>query len=811
MTPQLSPLAAITAAVAAGLLSWRGRLRFALLALLLMLGSGSVWQEHRSLERAEAGATRVTVELLTAPQFSRGGNSVLAPQQRVEARVLEPVELRGLAVRLIGDLGAADWGSQLDVSGDLVETVALEARRWLLFARESNIVAAPAALWQSAAKLRVGLREEAQSLPGPGAELIPGLAIGDTSRVSIVLDRAMRQSGLSHLTAVSGANCAVVVGLVFLLARRLGAPRLLRVGLAIAALGLFVLMVTPQPSVIRAATMASIALLFQLRGQTRTGVAILGLAVCGLLLWQPWLSHDIGFALSVLATAAILLLAPPLARRFAPWLGSWALLLAVPLAAQLACLPIVLSLTPVLNLGSVLANLLAAWLAPAATVIGLAACLALPLLPWLGGALLWLANFPATLIAQLAIVLSEADWLNVSWWPGVAGVLSALLLSIMICLAAVAGRRVRRAATAIAAVVLTVTVGSNAVAPAIVAWARPQNWAIAQCDVGQGDALVLRAAEHFAVIDTGPSPVAFSECLAALGIERIDLLVLSHFDADHVGGSSAVFGRVAEVLVGPSAEPNDDRLRRQFEAGGALVRQVARGVDGTLGDTPWRVLWPLSQNRFEPGNPSSLTMQFSLPFGEAVFLGDLGEESQRALLRAGVPQDISVVKVAHHGSADQYDELYRTLSAEVALIGVGSDNNYGHPTEHALAMQQSAGSFVVRSDQQGLSLLALAGATGSTGDPSLQIWSSERAETSAQSPAVPRAEAAPPLARLAGGTERYGRQKCGSKTRCPRLEPNPSGGRDFGQWPQRLPRQSRLQATARLFARRRPCPRGHRP
>jgi len=213
--------------------------------------------------------------------------------------------------------------------------------------------------------------------------------------------------------------------------------------------------------------------------------------------------------------------------------------------------------------------------------------------------------------------------------------------------------------------------------------------------------------------------------MTELGIGRVDLLVLTHYDLDHVGGAGALVGKVDRVFVGPSSDPQDDRLRADLVAGGAHVEQVSRGPTGLLGDLRWEVLWPPSRlGSIEPGNPASVTLEFQ-PVGEcasgclsSIFLGDLGEDAQNRLLAAGPVGTVDVVKVAHHGSRDQSERLYERLHATVGVIGVGADNGYGHPTDDLLQILARAGTIPERTDLSGLILLAPGAEPGT-----VRVWS----------------------------------------------------------------------------------------
>jgi len=240
--------------------------------------------------------------------------------------------------------------------------------------------------------------------------------------------------------------------------------------------------------------------------------------------------------------------------------------------------------------------------------------------------------------------------------------------------------------------------------------------------VGQGDAILVRSAGRVALIDTGPLPEPLDDCLSDLGIGRLDLLVLTHFDLDHVGGVDAVLGRADRVLAGPSGSADDDALLATLASRGAVVERVARGLTGILGDHRFTVLWPAQRLTTEPGNDSSIAMVFE-PVGQcaegclsSLFLGDLGEHSQALMLAAGPVPAVDVVKVAHHGSADQSARVYESAGATVGVIGVG-ENDYGHPNPRLLELLASVSTSVARTDTDGLVLVSSGEAPGS-----VRVW-----------------------------------------------------------------------------------------
>lgn len=670
---------------------------------------GAVLELEQTVTPREGGAWGSSADALVVAVETESGELVA---MRVPVRVLgvSASERLPLGTRLAGLVRLVP----LDPGDDRVALVRV------LMPLEPT--ARPAPLLAAADDLRAGFLRLMQPFAGDGADLLPGLAIGDTTAVSDDLDEAMKRSALSHLTAVSGANCAIVVGLVLGMGTLARWRRPARVGVALAALAGFVVLVTPEPSVVRAAVMASVVLLALSSGRPARGLPVLGLAVLGIVVLDPWIARDYGFSLSVLATAALLVLAGPIAERLGRVLPApIALWIAVPLAAQLACQPVLILLAPEVPLSGVVANILAAPAAPVATIVGMIACVLAPVIPPVATLVAAIAWVPSAWIAGVARVSSGLPGALLPWpeGPGGALLLGALTLAALLALgvpAALGTPRHRRRLGITVAATLVVVMGATAGVAALRTLGRPADWVIAQCDIGQGDAVLMRSGAEVALIDTGAEPELLQTCLSTLGIDRIDLLVLTHFDHDHVGAVGVVVGRVDRAIVGPTGRDADDAVVARLLAGGARVDTVSEGERGRLGDCDWAVLWPPAHRGVEPGNDASLVLAVD---GTAcvslVALGDLGEQSQRMLMGAYDLGRVDVVKVAHHGSPDQYLKLYGRLDAAVALIGVGAENGYGHPAAGLVDELESLGSVVARSDAHGLVLI-------STGAEGLRLW-----------------------------------------------------------------------------------------
>ncbi|NEN06501.1 MBL fold metallo-hydrolase [Diaminobutyricibacter tongyongensis] len=676
-----------------------------------------------SLEAAAKGGrqTVLDVRLDAAPRPVTGGEGALARWRFVgtAVRAVEGYDAVTMSVPVVvfatcdgASLSRVGFGDTVSVRGRVRSTEAGDRAAYLVSSTEAPTLRAGAPFWLSWTDgLRSSFSAAAAQLPGEGGGLLPGLSIGDVSAVGAELDAAMKTSALSHVTAVSGSNCALVTALAFAGAASAGVGRRRRAAIAVVALAAFVVLVTPDSSVVRAAIMSTIVLCSLAGGRPSRGLPALGLAVLVLLLLDPWKAVDFGFALSVLATGGLLLLAGPLTAALSRWMpAKLAMIIAIPLAAQLACQPVLILLDATLPLYGVAANVLIEPAVPVATILGLASCLLLPVVPVVGQALSWLAWLPSEWIARVALTVDQLPASRLPWVGGGVGLVLAAVVLVLVCIrvASPAGRR-SAWLSVVATIGLIGGVGVYAGSLAGVGLgdrqALPADWQIAACDVGQGDAVLVRDGDRHALVDVGRHPEPIGACLDRFGIDTLDLLVLTHFDIDHAGGLAAVVGRVDRAIVGRAVKPGDEAALDSLRRGGAVVEQGTTDLSGRLGGLAWSILWPTGGGAVDDlpsGNEGSVTVEFEGRGIRSIFLGDLGERPQDALLATGRVRPVDVVKVAHHGSADQSPGLYERLDAQIGLISVGANNGYGHPTRSLLDLLARCGTSAPRTDRQGL-------------------------------------------------------------------------------------------------------------
>jgi competence protein ComEC len=581
-------------------------------------------------------------------------------------------------------------GQRVQVSGTLAPSLDLGLLSVTMFVQAPPHLIGRPPWWQRAAgDVRSSLRAAAAGLPAQERGLLPGLIDGDTSQLDPVLAQRFRLAGLTHLVAVSGTNCSILVGALLLALRRMRVrPSICALAGAVVLVA-FVVVARGSPSVLRAALMAVIALVSLATGRPRQALPALSAAVLGLLAWDPTLAVDAGFTMSVLATAALVIIAPgwadALRRRHVP-LGV-AEAVAVAAAAHLVSAPVIAAISGRVSVVAIPANVLAEPVVALTTVLGFGAAVLAPI--WLApaGVLAAAAGWPCRWLVWVADHLGGLPGAALPWPGGLTGGL-ALLAAI-----AVGWRLARRAGPA-RLLTVGVVVAALAQIPLrqVGAGWPPPHWIMVACDIGQGDGIVLPAGPQSAVVvDTGPDPVPMDRCLRDLGVTDVPLLVLTHYHLDHVGGIVGVLHerRVVRVVTGPLAEPASgvELVHAALAGRGLAISTVRAGQRLTVGRVRLDVLGPASAfhgTRSDPNN-SSLVTRATIGGVRILLSADAEIEAQQAMLAAHVDVRADVLKVPHHGSAYFDPDFLAAVHAQVGVISVGLHNDYGHPSPLLLA------------------------------------------------------------------------------------------------------------------------------
>ncbi|HYO86141.1 MAG TPA: ComEC/Rec2 family competence protein [Dermatophilaceae bacterium] len=692
---------------------------------------GTVSKDPRILPDDPERPARVVTELVVHEVVARG----------VRTAVQTPVLVIGESAW--SELG---WHDRVRVTGRLTPAAPGEQVVAIMSPRGPPVRterAGPAI--RVADHVRGNLRRAVSDLPPDPRGLVPALVIGDRSLTPATLTDDMKATGMTHLSAVSGSNVAIVLAGVLWVCRLAGLPRRWRPWLAGVALIGFVVLTRPDPSVLRAAVMGAIGLGGMIASRRSVGVPALSAVVVVLLCVDPGLARSYGFALSVLATLGLLLLARPvgdaMARCLPTGLRPLADAVAIPLAAQAATAPVLVLLQGSVTVVAVLANMLAAPLVAPATILGVLVAVLASVAAPLGALAAWGAAAPAEGIARVAHALAKTPMGTVPWPDGTGG---ALALAGVILLVILCGPwvilRLRRYPWLLTLPALLVAVLLWPLSQ--VGWP-PAGWRFAACDVGQGDALVIATGPGRAVVvDAGPREATVSACLDRLAVRAVDAMVLTHYHADHVSGVTGVFaGRpVGAVFATPIEEPADNarQVSDLVRAAGLAITPIASCDVLVWGDVVVEPVWPA--RRVSAGsvpNNAGVVLDVRAPGLRVVLMGDVEREAGAEIRRGwgsrcgtatgpdppdprlGPPEGSAagggadrpdrpvgpttpvVVKIAHHGSANQDPGLLRLLAPAVGVISVGADNDYGHPAQSVLRLLAEIGATVYRTDRDG--------------------------------------------------------------------------------------------------------------
>ena len=672
--------------------------RFLVFVVAILVGATAMSIRQASLENSEItkhfdSQLDFTAQVITDPSQTSTGNYSFTARLlsfeidkklfslRVPIRIISKQELELLP------------GQTVSATARVVQTKESRVAALLLVDEDFEVLTPPSRWAAALGSIRTGLRTH--SGDGDAGALIPGMVLGDTSKQTAEFKDQMKRSGLTHLVAVSGANFAIVSSFVLWCMQFVIRRKNYRIIATAIALTCFIALVRPSPSVLRAAAMAAVLLSAQVTKRKTDSLPALGFAIAAVVIGDPWQSRDAGFALSVLATAGLLLFAPVIENRL-PTHKKLAGALAPPIAATVFCAPILVALSGYLSPMSIVANLLAAPFVAPITIVGFIAALVSPVVPALTSLLVFIIRVPAGLIVAIAHWSSGFPVLTIH-----NGIIGFAIVATLVGFLWLFKKSWRQSTAVLVVVILSLTW--------IQRWPAG-DWQIANCDVGQGDSMVINLQHGRAiVIDVGPDPIAENKCLRNLGITEVPLLILSHFHADHVGGLSGLVQsrRVGQVWISNNLEPLLESTQALALLRESEIVTVQKGLVSQIAGIKFEILWPENTTRnFEamPGdgsqiNNSSIAMLVTTPDWSIFTAGDLEPPAQHEILRS--VRIVDIYKVCHHGSKYQDEELMSALSAQIAVISVGAKNSYGHPAPETIASLTRLGTQVVRTDIDG--------------------------------------------------------------------------------------------------------------
>jgi competence protein ComEC len=578
-----------------------------------------------------------------------------------------------------------------------------------------------------------------RGMPVRERALARGFVLGEDERIDAETREYFRRSGLSHLLAVSGQNVALLALLAMPLLAALGIPLRMRLVWVLGLIAVYVPLAGAGPSIQRAGIMGALSLLATLAGRRASRFYALALAAAILLAIEPGIAADIGWQLSFAAVLGILLLAGPLRRAIARRIGArgWRRTLgegvAMTVAATVATAPLIAFHFEEVSTTTLFANLLALPAVAPAMWLGMLAATAgqVPGVPV--EALNAVDSLLLAYIAQVAIWCGRPSWACLHVRLGLGGLLASYLAigTSAIAVPRIVRRRrletLRRRRTAAAepraglrrtlasrlrglavvfATCLAVGLAWGLVAPhGGAAPGPPAGLRVSVLDVGQGDAILLQPRRAPAVlVDGGPPGDGLAAKLRTAGVERLGAAVVTHDQADHAGGIRELLGSmpIGRLLYAVVRRRTLDEAR----AAGAVPRRLSRGSVLRSGRLRLEVLWPpaeLLAGRSRGEDPNRLAIVMLARWQRFSMLLTADAEAESTPLDPG---PLDVLKVAHHGSDDAgLAELLDCTRPRLAVISVGADNPFGHPTPATLATLAGHGVRTLRTDRDGTVVL----------------------------------------------------------------------------------------------------------
>lgn len=677
--------------------------------VLLRVAADRVWLGPCGCPRAVSGQVQVAVAgTLAVPRIGewRAGRRVA-----VAASVRRPTSYR--------NHGAPD--AALDLIRRRVALVATAKSALLV-----EVVARGSWIDETAAHARARARVAIARATGPeareAAAVGTAVLVGDRAGLDPALTRRLQRAGTFHVIAISGGNIALLTLLTLwalgLISRARHAALVVAAGVLLA----YAVMVGGGASVLRATGMALVAIAARLIDQRGAAVNVLA-ATAGLLLAaDPLLGVDVGFWLTCAATGAMIVGLPLHARQRFP-VREWArALLLTSLWAELGLLPIITSVFQQVTVAGLVLNPIAIPGMALAQMAAMFAVFADVVAPALAGVAGLALRAGASAVVDSASFVDRVPWLAWRVPPPDAVVVIAYYAALGAWVwlrsgGAAATRTSRRVSTA----ALAGAVCWVAVAPTSVWPAREATLTVTALDVGQGDALLVRFPDGTRMLvdaggrsgsgfDVGDRVVG--PALRARGVRRLDYLVVTHADADHVGGAAAVVRefRPAEVWVGVpvAGDAATAELRAAAHAAGAAWRETRDGDRLWLGDAQLSVLHPAPADweRQAVRNDDSVVLLIRLGGVQVLLTGDIGDAGERMLTSmlpdARAVPVLTVLKVAHHGSAGGSSAPFLgRLRPAVALVSAGTGNPFGHPAPAVLHRLSQVGADVWRTDIEG--------------------------------------------------------------------------------------------------------------
>lgn len=559
---------------------------------------------------------------------------------------------------------------------------------------------------QAVRKRLTGIIDEC--FPGETAAFAKALLLGDRTDIGYEMSSDFSVTGISHIVAVSGLHVSILFALFYALS---GKRRFWLAVMGIPAVLVFMAITGFTPSVTRAGIMQILMILALCVNREYDPPTALSFAALVMLIVNPLVASSAGFQMSVGSVAGIFLFSAPIRGWLADripdkknklWskLKNWLISgVSVTLAAQFFTTPLVAAYYGTVSLVGIVTNLAVLWVVSFIFYGVMLVCL-LGLLS-LGAAkvVAWVIAWPVRYVIGTAGLLAKVPLAAVyTKSPYILFWLALCYAMIFVLIFSRGKRPLVSACVACLGLVTALTLS----------WVEPMlnDHRVTAVDVGQGQCVILQHRGKTFVVDCGgdyadSAADACAQTLLSMGVQRIDGLILTHYDADHAGGAAYLLHRIrASALYLPYVPDEMSAVPKiQDAAGEAQIFWVNRDL---ILESDGMKLTLFAPETGTSGNESSIAVLFQTEKCDTLITGDMSELGERILLKRAQIPELELLIVGHHGSkSSTSEELLAATSPEIAIISVGENNRYNHPNQEVLERLTAAGCAVYRTDQMG--------------------------------------------------------------------------------------------------------------
>lgn len=536
------------------------------------------------------------------------------------------------------------------------------------------------------------------------ASLMTGIFLGQSSYLSDEDIEIYRDMGLAHILAVSGLHIGIISAFIFFVLSNLGIKRKINVIITLSIIWLYGYLIGFPPSILRSSIMFTMLYYSQLIYEPYDSINAISFAMFILLMIHPYYLFNVGFQLSFAATFSIIILGPRIRERFYPFKNKIIQSFSSILGVQIGLLPFQAYYVNHINILSIIANLMMIPMVSIALILGFLMIIFthIPYINTLISHILEeVLNFEAMILGHLQEIPMNS--LKIFSPEIMAIIIFYLLLFVVFNIISI--RKLKKPILKACVFYLIFLIGINTYL--II---DDDSIELHFIDVGQGDAILIRTKTADYLMDTGGSLFGDYNIaegitlpyLEKLGINRLDALFITHFDADHSQGVPLLLENMNIGYIFSTYLPEDEEILNGIKSKDVQSIILREEDQLKLDDTvALDIIWPKEISSLNSNNKSLVSI-LKTEGANILLTGDIEKEGEY-FIKDKIHTSIDILKVPHHGSnTSSTDEFLQAIRPKDAIISVGRNNRYNHPSQDVLNRYDDMGIRVYRTDHMGL-------------------------------------------------------------------------------------------------------------